>query len=560
VSTFQTRLIYTVILVLLTLFFFYGIRDLGFLIIDDHLYVTNNPHVQQGLTWESIQWAFTTVHAEFYHPLTWLSLMLDTTLFGQGPFGYHLTNLLLHVASSVILFLAFSAVTGMNFRSFVLAALFALHPLHVEAVAWISERKEVLCGFFWIAAIYAYFRYVQNPNVLRYGLMAFLFLLGMLSKSMIVTFPFALLLLDAWPLKRWPNGEKTAVDLIIEKLPLFAITAAGIGATLFAQQAGDGIVGIEAYSMTSRIANAIVSYKAYLINTFMPVDLAVFYPFRLDMTVLEVAAAFLLLGSVSLLAISLFYKKPYLLVGWCWFLGILVPVIGIVKIGDFAMADRYMYMPVLGLLFAAIWLLADTLGKYQPGKIFLGAASILIIALAGMVSQSYLEKWQDSKTLFTHAATAAAPNHFAHYSLGHIFAGKGKMAEAETHFTIAVSLRPDKQTQRIDLGRVIAARGRLEEASRHFQKVIQMNPDNRDARFYMGLSLLDLDKNDEALKHLIAAMPDDKYLDEALEKCLRQDDTACVLQLLDIDDAHATIQKNMARGYQHWKDRIQLLD
>jgi len=556
-TVLKTRLIYTAILVALTLFFYQGVLDHEFLIIDDHIYVTNNPHVQQGLTLETVRWAFTTVHAEFYHPLTWLSLMLDTTLFGPEPAGYKLTNLLLHTASSVLVFLAFSFATGQQGRSFVLAALFALHPLHVEAVAWIAERKEVLCGFFWIAAIYAYFRYVKTPGPLLYGVMAVLFGLGLLSKSMIVTFPFALLLLDVWPLKRWPGGEKTASSLIIEKLPLFAITAAGIGATLFAQQAGGGIVGMETYSLGSRIANALVAYQAYLFNTFFPINLAVFYPFRLDITAIEISAALFLLIFISLLTLAVFKKKPFLLVGWCWFLGILVPVIGIVKIGDFAMADRYMYMPLLGLLFAAIWLIADALVRNKSGRIALIGVSIVFVLLAGLGTRAYLEKWHDSKTLFTHAAEAAAPNFLAHYSLGHIFAGKGRMAEAEVHFKTAVALRPDKQTQRLDLGRLIASQGRFNESARHFQKVIELNPDNSDAFFYKGLALLGLGQRGLALDHLTRSIQDSERLHETVQTCLEQDDIDCALKHLAIKADLPSLQKYMARGYQHWIDRIQ---
>lgn len=553
----KTRLIYIAILVALTLFFYQGMLDHEFLIIDDHVYVTNNPQVQQGLTPETLRWAFTTVHAEFYHPLTWLSLMLDTTLFGKDAWGYHLTNLLLHTVSSVLVFLAFSFVTGQNGRSFVLAALFALHPLHVEAVAWIAQRKEVLCGFFWIAAIYAYFRYVQTPGLLRYGLVAILFLLGLMSKSMIVTFPFALLLLDVWPLRRWPGGEKTASSLLIEKLPLFVITVAGIGLTLFSQHAGGGIVGMETYSLGSRIANALVAYQEYLINTFFPINLAVFYPFRLDITAIEISAALFLLIFISLLTLAVFKKKTFLLVGWCWFLGILVPVIGIVKIGNFAMADRYMYMPLLGLLAATVWLVADALGRNRSGKIALIGVSIMFVLLAGFGTRDYLEKWQDSKTLFTHAAIVAAPNFLAHYSLGHIFAGEGRMDEAELHFRVATLLRPKTQRLIIDLGRIIASQGRFEEAAQHFQDAIKINPDNPKVFFYKGLSLLGQGRRDPALECLVRAIQDIESLHETVQTCLDQEDIDCALQYLGIKDEAKALQRYMAQGYQHWIDRIQ---
>lgn len=552
------NLLWSTILIGMTFMLYVGVTRFPFLIMDDQVYVTANEHVRQGLSRQNLFWAFTTVHAEFWHPLTWLSLMLDTTLYGGTPAGYHLTNLLLHIASVIFLFLTFNAMTNHYFRSFVLAALFALHPLHVETVAWIAERKEVLCGFFWITSLYAYARYARNPGVRWYIVVAILFFLGLMSKSMIITLPFTLLLLDIWPLKRWCNRWKLFLHLVVEKIPLFLLSIMGIGLTVYAQRAGGGIVGLDAYSFSSRLTNILISYKMYIVKTFFPSKLSIFYPFPTHIPFVQSLSALVLLIFISVIGIILFLnQKQYFLIGWCWFLGTLVPVIGIIKIGDFAMADRYMYMPIVGLLFASIWLVADLMRVQQrAGKIMFGITCTTAIILSGISAHNYLLCWKDNKTLFRHAAKTAAPNFFAHYTLGHLYADQGQLVEAERHLRIAVAIRPDKQTIRLDLGRLLGSIGDFTEATRHFQYVIQGNRENLAAHYYMGLALLGEGRRSEALNHFLFAIQDIVNIQRDVKNFLKAGDLEGGLIVLGINEETTAVKKKMALGYNYWRSRI----
>lgn len=373
-ARYRREIFISVALLAATCATFAGLLKAGFTNYDDDRYVYGNPHVQQSLTAESLRWAFASIENANWHPLTWISLELDHELFGLNPAGYHGTNLLLHACNGVLLFWALRLMTGAIARSALVAAFFALHPLHVESVAWVAERKDVLSGFFWLLTLLAYWRYAILPSGRRYLCVASSLALGLMAKPMVVTLPCVLLLLDYWPLGRWrgsaavvgqPAGDvvsgprpppTSAASLALEKLPLLALSAASCAATVLAQRHAGAVKSIADVPFAARAANACVAYASYLRQTFWPESLAVFYPHPGDsLPWRETVAAGGLLLAISLAVLRAARAQPYLPVGWCWYLRTLVPVIGLVQVGEQAMADRYMYLPMIGLLIAAVW-------------------------------------------------------------------------------------------------------------------------------------------------------------------------------------------------------------
>jgi hypothetical protein len=564
---------YCGILFVLTLAVYSNVLHLGFLSIDDSLYVYNNPHVVKGLTWESVKWSFSTVEAEFWHPLTWLSLMLDTTLYGVVPAGYHSTNLFLHLATTILLFVAFDRMTGQRCNSFLLALFFGIHPLHVEAVAWISERKEVLCGIFWSGALLAYGFYSQKPNCICYLVVLVLFFLGIMSKTMIVTLPFVLLLLDYWPLKRH-EGKVTcihprfiqrlqpAIILVLEKIPFLLLSAFAITITLYAQQSGKGIVGVEIYPLQDRLANAITAYRTYLTQAVIPHHLSIFYPFRFTISLLEIAVSILILTSITSVAIILFKRKPYLVIGWCWFLGSLFPVIGIIKFGDFSMANRFMHMPIIGILIPMVWLVSDLMGLSKQRKALFFLFFSILVAFIGYQTKTYLSKWKTDETLFEHAIQVSSPNFFAHYGLGHLYTGKRFFEAAEKQFQTSIRLRPDKIKIKLDLARSIGSQGRFSDAVACLDEILKSKPDYFDAHYYMGIALAGMGQNREGIQHLLKAIESETidYLTEVkkrdlialIESLMEQGNIQQAYLLLGLDPSDK-MSEMMIRGVERWE-------
>ena len=395
-------------LVLLTLAVFSRAAHYPFITYDDRLYVSENPHVLLGLSWSNIAWAFTTWHTGNWHPLTWLSLMLDAQFFGKSAGACHFTNVLLHAANSVLLFVILQQFTASRWRSAVVAALFAVHPLHVESVAWISERKDVLSALFFLLAVGAYGRYVAQPTTMRYAVVAFLFLLGPLAKSMLVTLPAILMLLDFWPLRRLRQHVDLR-PLVIEKLPLFGLAGAFAVVTFLAQRSAGSTMPMTVFPLGARVANALLSCERYLGKLFWPRDLVLPYPFSRSINPLELGWAVLLLIAISFIAIRTARQRGYLLTGWFWFLGTLLPVIGLVQVGPQAMADRYMYLPAIGIFIAITWSITDaTSAMHLPASLkgILAAAVLLILSWLTTIQLGY---WQNSETLFRHTL-AVNPN------------------------------------------------------------------------------------------------------------------------------------------------------
>jgi cytochrome c-type biogenesis protein CcmH/NrfG len=489
-------------------FLLYGdLTDHQFIVVDDNAYIIDNSYVNSGLNRESVRWAFTTTRAEFWHPLTWLSYMLDTQLFGVDPGGYLFTNLLLHVLNSLLLFFIFKKMTGATWQSAFVAALFAIHPLHVESVAWIAERKDVLSALFWMLTIGFYMHYVKRPGPLRYLLVCILFVLGLMAKPMLVTLPFVLLLLDAWPLERIkyrtsPNALITSFfRLLAEKIPLLAISAAASAMTLVAQKRGGGLVSSDHYPIFDRIANAIVSYIEYIGKMIWPQNLAVFYPFPKDFSAMLMAGSLLALIFISVLAIRWARQYPFFIFGWLWYLGTLLPVIGLIKIGDFAMADRYTYIPLIGLFIIVAWGIPEICANFRFKKIILGAAAIIILVSFSVATWSQVRYWANSIVLFEQALRVTENNFFAHFALGHAYANQGRFDQSIANFKEAVRINPNIATLHTDLGRALATQGKFREAIQKLKDALEIKPDSPEAHYSMANVLVAQQKYDKAIYH-----------------------------------------------------------
>ncbi|HOK07665.1 MAG TPA: tetratricopeptide repeat protein [Syntrophales bacterium] len=476
------KVIPALVLTSLVLFVYGQVGDFDFVIYDDPHYVQTNPHVNRGFTTAGLKWAFLTFHGANWHPLTWLSLMLDGSLYGSFAGGYHWTNVLFHLASVLLLFYFLVGVTGALWRSFFVAALFGVHPLHVESVAWVSERKDVLSGFFWMLVLVFYGRYALVSSLGRYFWVVLFFLLGLMSKPMLVTLPFVLLLLDYWPLGRFGGAAVTVFPrvsprvLVMEKIPLFILSLLSSIVTLYAQKAGGALKTIGTLPLSDRINNAVVSYAAYLAKTFWPADLTLLYPHpgTQPLGLFLVSSAFLV---VACLLVGMTGRKlPYLVTGWLWYMVTLVPVIGIIQVGNQAMADRYTYLPLVGIFIAVVWLGAD-LAKRAEGRrlvfIAVGLAVIVALVFAARLQASH---WRDTETLFTRSIALTRGNYEAMNNLGVFYFNKGRYREAAQILEKAVSTNPRFAPAYNNLGQAYAALGDTDGAIAVFRRGLTIDP------------------------------------------------------------------------------------
>ena len=452
---------------------------------DDDRYVTENAHVHNGLNWDTITWAFAATEQGNWHPLTWLSHALDYQLFHQNPTGHHFTSLLIHAANAVLLFLLLMYATGRVGPSLLVAALFALHPINVESVAWVAERKNVLCTFFFFGALAAYCWYARKPDWRRYLTFASLFAMALMSKPMAITLPFVLLLLDHWPLGRiqgGPAGERPIPQtplfkLLAEKLPLLVLSAASAVVTIQAQRAGGAVRSIAQFSLGIRLENAVAAYATYLWKMIWPSRLAPLYPHPGDsLAVWQVAISALVLLAVTS-AVLRFRSKRYLLTGWLWFLGTLVPVIGLVQVGDQAMADRYAYIPLIGIFVMIAWGATDLADSRHIGlsaRMIPPACVLLALAFA---THRQLGYWSSNYDLWTHALAVTDRNFIAQNNLGGALLLLGKPDEAHSHFQAAAELNPNDPMSRSNLGAYLQEHGKLSEAMEQYHRTIQLTSD-----------------------------------------------------------------------------------
>ncbi len=465
---------------------------------DDDIYLLNNDRLHDGLTVENAMWAVTTFHHSNWHPVTWLSWMLDVSLFGFSPGVFHIGNALLHAVNAWLIYGLFTLLTGARKPSFVVAALFAIHPLHVESVAWISERKDLLSTLFWLLTTLAYVHWTKRPSGARYALILSLFLLGLMAKPMLVTLPFTLILLDYWPLGRLAKRE----DLLArfrEKWLLFVGVAASIVITYRAQQAGGALRDVSALPILTRVENSIVAYTDYLFHTIWPMNLSPFYPY-LDEEILGLQAvlAGLPLVVITAFAVTQVRRRPYILFGWLWYLGTLVPVIGLIQVGEQAMADRYTYVPLLGIFVAATWALWERCEQSPRGlNVFLTTSAIACAALttAAALQASY---WKDSIQLFEHAVSVSENNHVAHNNLGVALQAAGEPG-SESHFRRALEIQPGNADALSNLGSASLERGAFKEATAYYLDALQFRAADADAYANLGASLLPQGRYEEAL-------------------------------------------------------------
>ncbi|MCK4957994.1 MAG: glycosyltransferase family 39 protein, partial [Planctomycetes bacterium] len=440
---------------------FERVRVNEFVNYDDDKYVTKNPYVNEGLSRESIVWAFTKSHASNWHPLTWISHMIDCQLFSTNAAGHHLVNLLLHIANTILLFLLLKWMTGSVWPSVFAAAAFALHPIHVESVAWIAERKDVLSTFFWMLTLWAYIRYARRAGVIRYLLVMAGLCLGLMAKPMVVTLPFVLLLLDYWPLGRfpWQKGDlgatvdqlhqpvfttASSVRLIGEKIPLIALAAASSVITFIVQRRGGAMVQIEHIPLNLRIPNALVSYVGYLGKMAWPVNLAPLYPFSIaGIPMWQPVSAFAVLLAITVLVLWLVRKRGYLAVGWFWYLGTLVPVIGLVQVGVQSMADRYTYLPSIGISIMIAWSFAELVAKRRTLRPAVTTAAVLVCLIMTVATHKQVRYWKDDLALFEHACKTAPTNYIMQNNLAITLKARERFTEAIEHFKIALKLKTD---------------------------------------------------------------------------------------------------------------------
>ncbi len=512
------------LLALVTLLVYLPAAHDGFVNYDDQDYVTENSPVQKGLTWTGIKWAFTTGHASNWHPLTWLSHMADCELFGLNPGAHHSVNLLLHAVNAALLFLLLLRLTGELWPSAFVAALFAWHPLHVESVAWVSERKDVLSTFFALLTLLAYTRYAQHATsdlcqvtrtnstlspVIRhwsrfYWLALILFALGLMAKPMLVTLPFVMLLLDYWPLQRFTGqGLGSGVRrLILEKAPFFLLALISCVVTFLVQRNGETVMTLQQFPLNLRIENALISYVRYLGKTFWPVDLAVIYPLPGHLTWIRAIAATAigLLGGISWLLWRTRRPCPYLLVGWLWFLGMLVPVIGLVQVGSAAMADRYTYLPSVGVFLAVAFGVRDLVARFRFLRTPVTVAAALILTACLVLTENQLHCWRDSESLFAHTLAVTKDNPYAHLNLGTMFQDEGKLNEALAEYHETARLLPGFFRIHENLGSLLDEMGRPEEALAEYRQALRLK--SNIPRLYdgIGIVLVEFGRFDEAMR------------------------------------------------------------
>ena len=570
----QTTLIYLGLVGIAWLVFGQTLRH-DFVNFDDHVYVYDNPLIARGLTFDGVVSAFTHPHARNWHPITTISHMLDCQLYGLNAAGHHFTNLALHTIAVLLLFRVLRVTTGALWPSGFVAALFAIHPLHVESVAWVSERKDVLSGVLFLLTLAAYVRYARAPSPGRYFIVALIFTLGLMSKPMLVTVPFVLLLLDYWPLRRFDKApllnsrggivgwlNRRPNYLFLEKTPLLILSGLSCLVTIRAQDQTTGL--LEQLPFTWRLNNALVSYIEYLAQTFWPARLAVFYPHPNNaLSIWQVTLATTLLLAISAMAILLRKKRPYLLTGWFWYLGMLVPVIGIVQIGEQGHADRYTYLPHIGVFLLIVWTAADlaTAWHLRREYLWLGATTTIVVLSYGAAVQTSF--WKNGESLWDHTLSVTSNNDFAHNNLGFLYLRRGELDKAISHFETALKVRSSNSQTRYNLGtalvhvnlaNALARDGRPEEAIVHYEEAVRLRPDYGNTYYNFGSVLFQHGRIDDAIaqwQKALAIQPNDAGAHTSLGNAFLQKgwpEKAIVhyQKAVQIDPREANARNNMA--------------
>ncbi len=493
---------------------FEGVLDNEFVSYDDYHYIVENDNVTGGLTLKSMLWAFTSNRGSNWHPITWLSHMADCELFGLDARGHHLMNLLIHIISTLLLFRVLKEMTGGVWRSFFVAAAFALHPLRVESVAWAAERKDVLSVLFFMLTLIAYLRYTRHRNLINYLVVVFTFVLGLMAKSMLVTLPFVLLLLDIWPLKRFAfvqsdSATKTqpAGRLIAEKLPLFLLAAVSGIITFVVQRQGGAMQLTETLPFQTRLSNALVSYSAYIGKILYPVNLTILYPHPAGgLAIWKVGLSVVLLVVVTLASIRFLRTHPYLFTGWWWYLVTLIPVIGLIQVGNQAMADRYTYLPSIGILIIVVWGIAELAERLKINKVVPCGIGTAILILLIMGTRTQTRYWQNSITLFERALAVTENNYTAHNNYGAALRAHGRIDEAIPQFRRALEIKPDYTVAHCNMAWAMTKKGDIDSAIAHYRQALRTMPDNADIHSNLAVLLGAKGQVKEAVEHFRRAL------------------------------------------------------
>ena len=500
-----------------------------FINYDDPDYVTENKCVQKGLTVENVVWAFRTGKASNWHPLTWLSLMLDYELYGLNAGGFHATNVLLHAANTVLLFLVLLRMSKVFWASAFVAALFGLHPLHVESVTWVAERKDVLSTMFWFLTMWAYVRYSERPSVSRYTGTIMLFALGLMAKPMLVTLPFVLLLLDYWPLNRLPAAnpksearnpkqiqiteiqntkqatsgrQQKAIGLLLEKVPFFILSAVSSVVTVAVQRGGGSVIATGALSLWERVCNAAVSYVIYIIKMFVPVRLSVFYPYMEGPGAIETIGAVVLLVCITVAVVVFSARgRKYLVTGWFWYVGTLVPVIGFVQVGAQAYADRYTYVPLVGLFIIAACGAPDLLRGWRYKRVVLAGSGVIVVGTLSILTWVQAGLWRDTITLFEHAVAVTKDNCVAHNVLANTYGRMGEVEKSIEHGKEAVRIFPRYDAAHYNLGMAYYSKGEKQKALEHWEETLRIKPEFKEANYNIGVALESMGKTSDAIRY-----------------------------------------------------------
>ncbi|MBI4852220.1 MAG: tetratricopeptide repeat protein [Acidobacteria bacterium] len=534
ITDFISYLIYkreiavSLLIIILVFSIYWSVLGYPFIDYDDPEYILDNLYIQQGINFESLKWAFTAYYASNWHPITWLSHMIDYKLYGLNASGHHLTNVLFHTVNSVLFFLAFYFLTKSNeddfdeesriFFSALVAIIFAIHPLRVESVAWVSERKDVLSGFFAACLLVIYSFYIRNSNLKLYLVLMIIFSLGLMAKPMLVTLPFVLLLMDFWPLKRFYNFKtnsfvniKIAIKLILEKVPLLILSLTSSLITLSAQKAGYSVISLESLPLKTRLFNSIISYIGYLEKFFFPINLSVLYPYTGDKIALwKVLIAFIFLAMVSLLAIKFAAKYPSFIVGWLWYLGTLVPVIGLVQVGSQSMADRYSYIPLIGINIIVCYLLADLMRTYLARKQLIILSTTILSLILMILSIIQLDNWRDSETLCYQALKVDSNNSTMHFMLANQLIKKNDLFQAKKHLEKSIEISPTFARAYNSLGVVFGKEKDFSQAINYYKKALEYDPSLSETYCNLGIlysRLGDYPKAIESLKNAISFNP-----------------------------------------------------
>jgi tetratricopeptide (TPR) repeat protein len=523
--TINSKLLVCLILVIVNLAVYWNLGRYDFINYDDNAYVYENRQIQSGLTKENLSWSFSFQKKAkaYWHPLTWISHMLDVELYGMDAGRHHLINVLFHIASTLLLFLALNRMTGALWRSAFVAALFALHPINVESVAWVAERKNVLSTFFWMLTLLAYAIYHERPGMVRYFAVLFVFALGLLAKPMLVTLPFVLLLLDYWPLgqngRQGSSGvsERTAYHLILEKIPLFLLSGLSVYLSSSSLRGVGSYLSLQSIPMTLRIGNASVSYVKYMGKMIWPAQLAIFYPYPDTVPILQVTGALIFLIAASIFVLFMLKQHGYLAVGWFWFIGTLIPVSGLVQAGLWpAMADRWAYVPMIGLFIIITWGAEEIFNRWRLKRIPLAFVVLSILMTLMAVARIQVGHWASSITIFERAITATGGSWIAHNNLANSLKGQGRINEAIRHYHLALEKDPpDPEGIYYNMAIALTAQGRIPLAIERYSDALKINPDYADAHINMGALLARQGKTNEAINHYLEALRIESNSDKA---------------------------------------------